>query len=145
MRPKHKLPIDSEAIRPTATTQTLSSNTVSLDRLTNPTVLSEFIQIPLPLAVLGGSYEFTSQVTQEKISINIPCGINNNTHLHIGLTPDTLLDICVTWQLPENHTLSTQEKHLYETLLLTALTTEKRNQQPAENTPNNESPLEVPL
>lgn len=129
----------------TSTASIVSSNPVSPGRMTNPTVLSESILIPLPLAVLGGAYEFTSQVTQEKISINIPSGIDNNTHLHLGLTNDTLLDICITWQLPDAKTLTKQEKHLYETLLLTAFTTEKRNQSPVENTVNTESPLEVSL
>jgi hypothetical protein len=141
--PKPKASIrSSEANQATPTmVQAIASNGVLPDKITNPTVLSECIQIPLPLAVLGGPYEFTSQVTQEKISIHIPSGVSNNTQLHVGITNDTLLNICITWQLPEAKILSKQEKHLYETLLLTAFTTGKRQQSTGENTPNTENLL----
>lgn len=143
--PKPKASVQSsEEVNQAAPTiiQAIASNGVLPDKITNPTVLSECIQIPLPLAVLGGPYEFTSQVTQEKMNINIPRGVSNNTQLHVGITNDTLLNICITWQLPEATILSKQEKHLYETLLLTAFTTEKRQQSAGENTPNTENLLE---
>ena len=91
----------------------------------DPIIIEEKISIPLPLAILGGVYAFTS-TTGETVQVPIPSGIEANSILNVAGRNNTLFEIQVQWQLPKATTLSLDEKRLYETLMLIALTEEER-------------------
>ena len=106
--------------------------------LIDPIIIAEQITIPLPLAILGGIYAFTT-TTAETLQVPIPSGITSQTVLNIGGKNNTLFEVEVNWYLPEASALSSDEKRLYETLMLISLTEEERIKVALELTENEQT------
>jgi hypothetical protein len=104
----------------------------------NPIIVAEQITIPLPLAILGGIYAFTT-TTSETLEVPIPSGISSQTVLNIGGKNNTLFEVEVNWYLPDASALSSDEKRLYETLMLISLTEEERIKVALELTENEQT------
>ena len=118
--------IDTPPAMPWSDTQTLI----------DPIITTEKITIPLPLAILGGIYAFTT-TTSETLEVPIPSGIPSQTVLNIGGKNNTLFEVAVNWYLPDASALSADEKRLYETLMLISLTEEERIKSALEITDTN--------
>jgi DnaJ-class molecular chaperone len=110
----------------------------------NPTLIAEQITIPLPLAILGGVYDFTT-TTAETITIPIPSGISPQTTLSIASNEhnNTLFEVKVNWHLPVASGLSSEEKRLYETLVLLSLTEEAKIKDAQQATQNQQTAEEA--
>jgi curved DNA-binding protein CbpA len=120
--------IDTPPAMPWSDTQTLI----------DPIIIAEQITIPLPLAILGGIYAFTTS-TSETLQVPIPSGIPSQTVLNIGGKNNTLFEVEVNWYLPDASALSADEKRLYETLMLISLTEEERIKSALEATENEQT------